>query len=136
MPRRAFVLALAALLLAVAPTTITPPVGAEEKAEAERPNPMRVFRSVLDERARMITVPLHRDMWLAYDATHSADNRFTCLTCHTNMLADGLAWSASHHCPSSGPRRKVAVIATAFTKSMRVASHPPSSDPTMENTMP
>ena len=71
MPRRAILFAFAALLLVLAPSILSPSAGAEEK-EAERPNPMRVFRSVLDERARMITVPLHDDMWLAYDATDCA----------------------------------------------------------------
>ncbi len=37
----------------------------EEPAEA----PMRVFRSVLDERPRIVTIRLHDGMYLAYDAT-------------------------------------------------------------------
>ena len=74
MLRRTFVPLPAACLLVVgllawffaAPT---PSVRADEKDD-DRPNPMRVFRSVLDERARMITIPIHDDLWLAYDATY------------------------------------------------------------------
>ncbi len=57
--------ALAVLLLAQGPG-----LRAEEKPtdDTER---MRVFRSVLDERARMITLPLDDDLWLAYDATYA-----------------------------------------------------------------
>ena len=47
-----------------------PAVRAEEEA-GDAASPMRVFRSVLDGRARMITVALDEDMWLAYDATHA-----------------------------------------------------------------
>ncbi len=37
---------------------------------AERPRDIWVFRSVLDSRPRMVTVALHEDLWVSYDATH------------------------------------------------------------------
>lgn len=36
----------------------------------ERPRDPWVFRSVLDERPRVVTVALTRDLWVAYDLTH------------------------------------------------------------------
>jgi cytochrome c len=51
--------ALAALL-----ATPSPSVG------ADRPRDIWVFRSVLDQRARMVTIGLHDDLWVAYDATN------------------------------------------------------------------
>jgi hypothetical protein len=43
-------------------------------ATPARPHDPWVFRSVLDGRARMLTVALHEDLWVAYDAT---DGRLT-----------------------------------------------------------
>jgi len=37
----------------------------------DRPRDVWVFRSVLDQRARMLTLALHDDLWVAYDATHA-----------------------------------------------------------------
>ena len=37
----------------------------------DRPRDVWVFRSVLDQRARMVTLALHDDLWVAYDATHA-----------------------------------------------------------------
>jgi cytochrome c len=54
----------AAFALAVlAPST--PPV-----QSPERPRDIWVFRSVLDNRARVVTLALHKDLWVAYDATN------------------------------------------------------------------
>lgn len=39
-------------------------------APVERPRDIWVFRSVLDQRPRIVTIALHEDLWLAYDATH------------------------------------------------------------------
>lgn len=36
----------------------------------ERPRDIWVFRSVLDKRARMVTIALHPKLWVAYDATN------------------------------------------------------------------
>ncbi|MCC7434912.1 MAG: DUF1080 domain-containing protein [Methanoregulaceae archaeon] len=36
----------------------------------ERPRDIWAFRSVLDDRARMLTLALHTDLWVAYDATN------------------------------------------------------------------
>lgn len=36
----------------------------------ERPRDIWAFRSVLDDRARMLTLALHKDLWVAYDATN------------------------------------------------------------------
>jgi len=36
----------------------------------ERPRDIWAFRSVLDNRARMLTLALHKDLWVAYDATN------------------------------------------------------------------
>lgn len=36
----------------------------------ERPRDIWAFRSVLDNRARMLTIALHTDLWVAYDATN------------------------------------------------------------------
>lgn len=37
---------------------------------ADRPRDIWVFRSVLDQHARMVTIGLHDDLWVAYDATN------------------------------------------------------------------
>jgi len=42
---------------------------APEQAPVQRPRDPWVFRSVLDQRARMLTIALSNDMWVAYDAT-------------------------------------------------------------------
>lgn len=39
-------------------------------APPERPRDVWVFRSVLDKRARMVTLALHEGLWVAYDATN------------------------------------------------------------------
>ena len=36
----------------------------------QRPRDIWVFRSVLDKRARMVTMALSDDLWVAYDATN------------------------------------------------------------------
>jgi cytochrome c len=36
----------------------------------ERPRDIWAFRSVLDKHARMLTLALHKDLWVAYDATN------------------------------------------------------------------
>ena len=40
--------------------------------EADRPHDPWVFRSVMDEQARMITVALHDNMWASYSAETGA----------------------------------------------------------------
>ncbi len=40
----------------------------EKKSQVERPREQWVFRSVLDEQARMVTAALHDEMWVAYSA--------------------------------------------------------------------
>lgn len=47
---------------------VKPADSAKPQAAHERPRDPWVFRSVLDHNARMITVALHEDLWLAYDA--------------------------------------------------------------------
>lgn len=42
---------------------------ATQIAVPERPRDIWVFRSVLDQRPRIVTVALHQDLWVAYDAT-------------------------------------------------------------------
>ena len=42
----------------------------DEAAEVQRPVQPWVFRSVLDDRPRMVTVAMAEDLWLAYDASH------------------------------------------------------------------
>src|SRR5689334_23362275 len=44
-------------------------VAATPQSPVQRPRDPWVFRSVLDERARMVTVALSNDMWIAYDAS-------------------------------------------------------------------
>src|SRR5688572_6722675 len=39
-------------------------------APPDRPRDIWAFRSVLDQRARMLTLALHSDLWVAYDATN------------------------------------------------------------------
>jgi cytochrome c len=46
--------------------------GQENKEIPERPHSPWVFRSVLDGQARMLTVALHDDLWLAYSAASGA----------------------------------------------------------------
>lgn len=46
------------------------PQGAPAAAPVVRPRDPWVFRSVLDERPRMVTIALSDQMWIAYDATH------------------------------------------------------------------
>ncbi|MDA9139561.1 hypothetical protein N9N42_01795 [Flavobacteriaceae bacterium] len=41
-------------------------------SKVERPVDTWVFRSVLDKHPRMITVALHNDLWVAYDAQTAA----------------------------------------------------------------
>ncbi len=43
-------------------------VGCSQPKPKERPNDPWVFRSVLDERPRMVTAALNDEMWVAYDA--------------------------------------------------------------------
>lgn len=38
--------------------------------QVERPRDIWVFRSVLDKHARMLTIELHKDLYVAYDATY------------------------------------------------------------------
>ncbi|MDX2064576.1 MAG: family 16 glycoside hydrolase [Fimbriimonadaceae bacterium] len=54
------------LLLALALTTGAPQF---EAKLPKRPLDMWVFRSVLDKQARMVTIALSEDLWVAYDAT-------------------------------------------------------------------
>ncbi len=63
MHQRRFVLLALTVCLAAASTA-----RAEDEAPAKPAHHLPVFRSVLDGNARMITIPLHQDMWLAYDA--------------------------------------------------------------------
>lgn len=41
-----------------------------QSAASDRPRDVWVFRSVLDQHARMVTIGLHDDLWVAYDATN------------------------------------------------------------------
>lgn len=54
------------VLLAVTATCSTPQL----PQQPERPRDVWVFRSVLDNRARIVTLALHNDLWVAYDATN------------------------------------------------------------------
>lgn len=40
-----------------------------QTAVPERPRDIWVFRSVLDQRPRIVSIALHKDLWVAYDAT-------------------------------------------------------------------
>ena len=44
-------------------------LAAPAQSPIQRPRDPWVFRSVLDQRARMVTIALSSDMWVAYDAT-------------------------------------------------------------------
>lgn len=46
-----------------------PPASLVAGIAIERPYQPWVFRSVLDGRARMVTIALHEELWVAYDAT-------------------------------------------------------------------
>jgi cytochrome c len=54
------ILLLIAILIAVSCTS---------PSETERPQETWVFRSVIDERPRMLTAALHENLWVSYDAT-------------------------------------------------------------------
>lgn len=59
---------------------------------ATRPRDIWVFRSVLDKRARMATVALHNDLWVAYDATNCGLYR----AWKGGVKFDGAVYTAEH----------------------------------------
>jgi hypothetical protein len=62
---------LAALLVPAVPALQAPAPAPSPGADAPaHPRDPWVFRSVLDGKARMLTIALDDEMWLAYDATH------------------------------------------------------------------
>lgn len=63
--RRILALCAMAALVLLMPAPV--PAGAESVEGEGPPHPLPVFRSVLNQNPRMITVPLNEDMWLAYD---------------------------------------------------------------------
>tara|TARA_R110002126_G_scaffold27665_14_gene92854 strand:+ start:11159 stop:15043 length:3885 start_codon:yes stop_codon:yes gene_type:complete len=54
----------------VSALTLLSVVACASPPDAGRPHDPIVFRSVLDERPRMVTIALDDEMWVAYDATH------------------------------------------------------------------
>lgn len=54
----------------IAAAVLTAYLAVASPAAFERPRDIWVFRSVLDKRARMVTVALNEEMWAAYDATN------------------------------------------------------------------
>lgn len=58
----------------------------------DRPRDVWVFRSVLDQRARMVTLALHDDLWVAYDATHAGLYKVW----KGGVNFDGAVYTASH----------------------------------------
>lgn len=62
--------ACAASLLLLTALQVPPAPLAPTPIGQEHPRDPWVFRSVLDGQARMLTIALHDEMWLAYDATH------------------------------------------------------------------
>ncbi len=56
------------LAATLALVVLAPSVG--QPQAPDRPRDIWVFRSVLDTRARIVTLALHKDLWVAYDATN------------------------------------------------------------------
>ncbi len=56
------------ILLILGSLLIGAPVTSLANEEPPPPHPLPVFRSVLDGNPRMVTLPLHEEMWLTYDA--------------------------------------------------------------------
>ena len=54
----------ASIMLLLGANSVTQP------QKIERPAEIWVFRSVLDKHARMVTIGLNKDLWVAYDATN------------------------------------------------------------------
>jgi cytochrome c len=67
-------------------------VGALALAAPERPRDVWVFRSVLDGHARMVTLALNKDLWVAYDATHGGLYKAWV----GGVRFDGAVYTASH----------------------------------------
>lgn len=58
----------------------------------ERPREAWVFRSILDQRPRVVTVALHEDLWIAYDATNCGLYR----AWHGDVRLDGAVYTTVH----------------------------------------
>lgn len=56
------------LPILIAFTALSPTI--QQPQIPERPRDIWVFRSVLDNRPRIVTLALHKDLWVAYDATN------------------------------------------------------------------
>ncbi|CAN1555138.1 Domain of unknown function DUF1080 [Fimbriimonadaceae bacterium] len=78
-------LGLLASLVIYSPQFVTPPA-------PQRPRDIWVFRSVLDQRARIVTLALNEKLWVAYDATNCGLYKAWA----GGVKFDGAVYTASH----------------------------------------
>jgi cytochrome c len=64
----------------------------QQASAPERPRDVWAFRSVLDQRARMLTIALHKDLWVAYDATNCGLYR----AWRGNVRLEGAVYTNTH----------------------------------------